>query len=55
MEQEGIGVMGKYGDPIRNESGERKLEFCTDNDLLIGNTWYKHKNIHQITSEAHRR
>ena len=38
---EGIGVM--------NENGERFLEFCPINDLVIGGTLFKHKDIHKFT------
>ncbi|XP_039291249.1 uncharacterized protein LOC120352957 [Nilaparvata lugens] len=47
------GVMGPYaGEQIKNSNGERLLEFGVDNNLLIGNTWFNHKRIHQITFEA---
>ena len=45
-----FGCMGKYGmERTRNGNGDRMLEFCIDNQLLIGNTFYPHKSIHQIT------
>ena len=32
-----------------NEKGERLTDFCGINDLIIGGTIVKHKNIHKIT------
>jgi hypothetical protein len=49
----GHGCMGKYGgEGVINENEEQMLEFCIDNALLIGNTWFKHKKIHQVTIES---
>lgn len=31
-------VMGKHGVGIRNDSGERLVEFCTMHNLVIGGT-----------------
>ena len=35
-----------------NENGERFLEFCAINDLVIGGTLFKHKDIHKFTWES---
>ena len=32
-----------------NESGVKLLDFCANNQLLITNTWFQHKSIHQAT------
>jgi hypothetical protein len=49
----GQGCMGKFaGDRIVNDNGERMIDFCLENNLMIGNTFYNHKKIHQITFEA---
>jgi len=34
-------VVGKYGLGVRNEAGERMLEFCDSNELRIMNTWFE--------------
>ena len=35
-----------------NDNGKRLLEFCATNGLIISNTWYQHKEIHQFTWEC---
>ncbi|XP_071141830.1 craniofacial development protein 2-like [Mytilus edulis] len=42
-------VMGKHGLGTINENGELLVDFCGDNDLVIGGTLFPHKNIHKIT------
>ena len=42
--QEIPGVTGKFGLGIRNEAGQRLIEFCQENALVIANTLFqKHK------------
>ena len=42
--QEIPGVTGKFGLGIRNEAGQRLIEFCLENALVIANTLFqKHK------------
>ena len=49
MQQYGVllpGVTGKFGLGIWNEAGQRLLEFCQENSLVIANTLFqKHKRI----------
>ena len=42
------GAMGKYWVPVRNVSGERLLELCSEMELGIGNTYFK-KGINKFT------
>ena len=42
-------TMGKEGLGEINENGEMFANFCGQNDLVIGGTFYKHKNIHKAT------
>ena len=38
------GSLGKYGgERTLNESGRRLIEFCIENQLLVGNSFYPHK------------
>ena len=41
--QETPGVTGKFGLRIWNEAGQRLIEFCQENALLIVNTLFQHK------------
>ena len=39
--QETPGVTGKFGLRIRNEAGQRLIEFCQENALVIANTLFQ--------------
>ena len=39
--QEKPGVTGKFGLGIRNEAGQRLIEFCQENALVIANTLFQ--------------
>ena len=39
--QETPGVTGKFGLGVRNEAGQRLLEFCQENTLVITNTLFQ--------------
>ncbi|GFR60171.1 craniofacial development protein 2 [Elysia marginata] len=41
--------MGKHGLGVRNQNGERFLDFCIGNNLVIGGTILKLKDIHKDT------
>ena len=41
--QEIPGVTGKFGLGMQNEAGQRLIEFCQENALVIANTLYQHK------------
>ena len=43
------GVVGKYGVPGENESGERLLDMCVEQELVIGNSFFKKKGINKYT------
>ena len=41
------GVTGKLGLGVQNEAGQRLIEFCQENTLIIANTLFQqHKRIH---------
>ena len=39
--QEIPGVTGKFGLGIQNEAGQRLIEFCQENSLVIANTLFQ--------------
>ena len=39
--QEIPGVRGKFGLGVRNEAGQRLIEFCQENTLIIANTLFQ--------------
>ena len=43
------GVVGKYGVPERNESGESLLNMCLENELVVGNSLFKKRMINKYT------
>ena len=53
--QETPGVTGKFGLAIRNEAGQRLIEFCQENTLVIANTLFQqHKRrLYTWTSPDH--
>ena len=52
--QETTGVTGKFGLEIRNEAGQRLIEFCQENTLVIASTVFQqHKRrLYTWTSPA---
>ena len=39
--QEISGVIGKFGFGVQNEAGQRLIEFCQENPLVIANTLFQ--------------
>ena len=39
--QETPGVIGKFGLGVRNEAGQRLIDFCQENALVIANTLFQ--------------
>ena len=48
--QEIPGITGKFGLGVQNEAGQRLIEFCQENALVIGNTLFQqHKRrLHMV-------
>ena len=40
--QETHGMTGKFGLGVQNEAGQRLIEFCQENTLVIANTFFQH-------------
>ena len=38
-----LGVTGKFGFGVQNETGQRLVEFCQENALVIANTLFQQK------------
>ena len=47
--QEPPGVTGKFGLGIWNEAGQRLIEFCQENALVIANTLFQHHKRRHYT------
>ena len=43
------GIFGRHGVPGKNESGERLLEMCAEQELVVGNTWFKKNDVYKYT------
>ena len=44
--QETPGITGKFGLEVQNEAGQRLIEFCQENTLIIANTLFQqHKDM----------
>ena len=39
--QETSGVTGKFGLGVQNEAGQRIIEFCQENTLVVANTFFQ--------------
>ena len=42
-------VIGRWGVPGMNDSGQQLYEMCVENELMIGNTWFKKRRINKYT------
>ena len=47
--QETPGLTGKFGLGIRNEAGQRLIEFCQENALVIANTLFQQHKRRRYT------
>ena len=47
--QETPGVTGKFGFGVQNEAGQRLIEFCQENTLVIANTLFQQHNTRLYT------
>ena len=43
------GIVRRHGVPGRNESGERLLEMCAEQELVVGNSWFKKNDVYKYT------
>lgn len=47
-------TIGIHGEMIRNNNGKRLIVYCFNNNLVIANTFFDHKEIHKHTSQEQR-
>ena len=45
-------VIGKQGEVVENGNGKRLLQLCAENELVVANTCFQHKDIHKFTWEC---
>ena len=50
--QETPGVTGKFGLGIRNEAGQRLIEFCQESTLVIANTLFQQRKRRLYTGTS---
>ena len=43
------GIVGQHGVQERNESGERLLELCARQKLVVGNSWFIKNDVYKYT------
>ena len=43
------GNQSSYSPDEVNANGERLLDFCANNNLIVSNSWFQRKSIHQLT------
>ena len=43
------GVVGKYGVPAENERGEKLLDMCVEQEMVMGNSFFKKNGINKYT------
>ena len=42
-------IVGRHGMSGRNESGERLLEMCAEEEFVVGNSWLKKNYVYKYT------
>ena len=42
-------MIGRNGEEVKNDNGDRLLRFGAMNDMLVTNSWFQHKDIHNFT------
>ena len=45
----GSEIVGRFGETVTNDNGERLIETCAEYNLKIWNGFFKHKDIHKYT------
>ncbi|KAJ8947700.1 hypothetical protein NQ318_001539 [Aromia moschata] len=45
-------VIGNHAEATRNNNGSRIIDFCIENNMLVMNTFFRHKDAHKYTREV---
>lgn len=45
-------AIGEHEEIVRNNNGERMLDFCMMHDLIVTDTFFEHKDINKYTREV---
>ena len=43
------GIVRQHGVPGKNENGERLLEMCAKQELVVSNSWFKKTDAYKYT------
>ena len=43
------GITFTLGVSRENDNGRRVVEFCSERELCVGNTYFEHKSLHKYT------
>ena len=41
-------ITGKWGVPETNTSGQMLIDVCAENNIIVGNTWFRKQNINKV-------
>ena len=53
VSQEIPGETSKFGLEVQNEAGQRLIEFCQEDTLVIANTLYSSNNTREYSTHGH--
>lgn len=48
----GNSVIGKYGETRKSRNGDKIIEFCILNNMIVTNTFFEHRDIHRYTRQG---
>ena len=51
-DRERASIIGAFGVSGENDNGRRVVEFCTERELCMGKTYFRHKSLHKYTRLA---
>lgn len=42
-------IVRRYGVPVKNKSDEKLLEMCAEHELMVGNSFFREKDVYTYT------